>query len=274
VGSTVDVNGIPVYYEERGSGPPVLFLHGFGDAVFVWEPLLSRVAGYRLIAMDLKGHGESGKPRDGRYSLRDHAAVVSGLMAALELQDVVVVGQSFGGTVALSGMVRDEALRSRTRALVLIDAPAYPQRMPRFFAILRTPIVRDILRWIVPPAANTRSILRLIYHRRELVTDERVQLAVENGRKPGAQEAQIATAAMIVPPDADALTASYSEIRVPTLILWGDHDRLIPLAIGRTLATQIPNAGLDVIPDSGHNPHEEQPAETARLLTSFLGSLP
>ena len=266
----IEVDGLSVHYVEQGTGPPVLFLHGFGDAVFVWEDMLSRLTGHRLIAVDLKGHGDSGKPRDGRYSLRDHAAVVSGLMAALDLRDVVLVGQSLGAAIALVGMVWDDNLRSRTRALALLDAPAYPQKMPWFLAILRIPIVRYLSDRLMRPEAKTRATLKLVFHRPERIAEDHVAVRVRFAGLPGAGDAMAATAQMMIPDDVAGLTSAYADVRVPTLLIWGEQDRVVPLAVGQSLVRQMPNARLEVVPDCGHNPHEEQPVRTAELLSRFL----
>ncbi len=271
LGKSAAVGGLSIFYEEQGSGPPLLFVHGLGESSFAWRLVILELPGYRSLALDLKGFGQSDKPLDSRYTVADQATLVAQFVRALDLRDVVLVGHSLGGGVALlTARQLDQAGENRLRGLVLLDSIAYPQRLPRYIRVLKTPILRDLVFRFVPPEANVRAVLREVYYRRDMIRDEQVAIQVEDSLRPGATHALVETVKHLVPRNADQFVAACSTVRVPTLIIWGERDPVIPLELGRRLAQDISGARLEVIPDCGHVPHHESPGEVARLLREFL----
>jgi pimeloyl-ACP methyl ester carboxylesterase len=123
-----------------GAGPPLVCLHGFAATRYTWRHLVAPLASRAtVIRLDLKGFGDSPKPRDGAYTVADHAGAVAAYLRVHDLRDVILVGHSFGGIVARAVTLGlDGAEAARVRALILIGTPGPPQPLPEFIRLLRT----------------------------------------------------------------------------------------------------------------------------------------
>jgi pimeloyl-ACP methyl ester carboxylesterase len=262
--------------EEHGAGKPVLLIHGFGNSTYAWRHVAPELAGScRVIALDLKGFGHSPKPLDGRYSVYDQAALIRDFVIAHDLRDVTLVGHSFGGGAALvATLFLQEAAPQRQARLVLIDSMAYPQPLPLFVRVLATPLLGPMLTRVIPPQTQTRAVLKEVFFDDDAVPEDAVRVYAEGLTTPEGRCATVQTARQILPPDMENLTRQYSRIGVPTLVVWGRHDTIVPLEVGERLRDAIPGARFDVIEDSGHAPQEERPQRLVPLLQSFLGCNP
>jgi pimeloyl-ACP methyl ester carboxylesterase len=257
--------------ESCGAGRPLLLIHGFGATLYTWRALVPTLARrHRVITVDLKGSGRAPKPPDGHYSVRDQARHVADLIDSEDLSDLTLIGHSFGGGVALAALVGRALSPARVKSVVLIDTMAYRQRIPWFIAALQVPALGPLLLRVSPPELQVRLVLRAAYHRPQRITDDAVEAYAAPLRDAAARRALIETARAIPPADADALAAQYGGITLPTLLVWGRHDAIVPLAIGERLRRAIPGSRLAVIDDAGHLPHEEQPEPVLRELEEFL----
>jgi pimeloyl-ACP methyl ester carboxylesterase len=262
-------------YEVHGSGPQaVVFLHGFGASLDSWndiKPLLPQ-DGFTHYFIDLKGFGLSSKPRDGRYSMVEQARLVTAFMDHHRLDDVVLVGQSYGGAVALVLAVQAmwAGQPSRVGKLVLISSAAYPQKHPSFIQILRTPILNWAVFKLVPARHRILHTHRRIFYSTATITQERVARYMRHASTPHARYSFTQVARQLVPPDQDRIVAAYKELAQPSLLIWGEHDPVIPLELGRRLAEDLPNADLRILSECGHVPQEELPEQTADLIAEFL----
>ena len=225
-----------------------------------------------MIAVDLKGFGRSPKPADGRYSVYDQALLIRDFVIARDLREVTLVGHSFGGGVALvATLFLQQAAPVRQARLVLIDAMAYPQPLPMFVRLLATPLLGPILTRVIPPQVQTRAVLREVFFDPSAVPEDAVQVYAEGLASAGGRDATVETARQILPPDMRDLADQYPRIRVPTLIVWGRHDSIVPLAVGERLQAAIPGARIEIIEESGHSPPEERAQPLNGLLRSFVG---
>ncbi len=269
---TFDYQGIKINYYEAGQGPPLILLHGFGACAYTWRFLGPALAAdHRVFTLDLKGFGLSDKPQDGKYAVRDQAEIVAAFMHARNLQDAVLIGNSMGGAVALMTYFKlREETPARIKGLVLIDSAGYPQKMPWFVSMARMPVLGTLGARLLSPRFLTGMALRKCYYNREKITDEAIDTYAYYGSLPGAREAVQQTALQIIPPDMAAMIAQYQKIRVPTLIIWGEKDEVVPLAGGRNFKRDIPDSELVILPRCGHIPQEEEPPETRRLIQDFL----
>lgn len=263
---------VSLFYEDKGEGPPVLLIHGFGASTYTWRQIAPELAqNHRVIAVDMKGFGQSDKPFDENYSVFDQAELLTQLILNLDLRDLTVVGHSFGGGVALV-LVLDEAerLKGRITKLVLLDSIAYPQDIPMFFRMLDMPVFSHVGVRMVPAAIQTRIALQIAYLDNDKIEDEEVETYAAPLRTAAGKHAIIHSARQIVPEGIEELSRRYKSIEQPTLILWCDHDRIVPLDVGLKLRRTLPNASLKLVEECGHMPHEEQPEKTLGLLRNFL----
>jgi pimeloyl-ACP methyl ester carboxylesterase len=264
---------VKLFYREEGKGPPILLIHGFGASTYTWRHVAPELAKtHRVIAVDLKGFGQSDKPFDERYSVFDQAALLAQLIEDKDLRDLTLVGHSFGGGIALLlALEANDRLGGRITRLVLLDSIAFPQQIPVFFRLLDVPLVSQLGVRMVPPSVQTRIALKIAYFDDSKIDPEEVETYAAPLKTAAGKHAIIHSARQIVPHDIVELSERYKTIELPTLIMWCDHDRIVPLEVGIKLRRTIPNSTLRLIGDCGHMPQEEQPESTLELLKGFIG---
>jgi pimeloyl-ACP methyl ester carboxylesterase len=263
---------LELHAEVFGSGPPLVALHGFGGAIYSWHSIREELsANHTVHALDMKGFGLSPKPRDGRYSVYDQSALVLAYIADHHLTNVTILGHSFGGGVALATAAElEETQPGVLSKLVLIDAASYKQDLPWFISILRVPLIGSLSQHLLTSRAQVRKVLKNAYYNDKLITAEQVEAYAAPLFMDGGKYALRETAKRILPKNVDELSARYPHIKVPTLIIWGAEDRVVPLANGMRLDDAIPNSTLIKIEKCGHIPHEELPDAVRKPLADFL----
>jgi len=265
IGRRVTVRGLDTHYHDLGQGSPVLMIHGSGPGVsgyanwrLVMGPL---AASRRVIVPDMAGFGRSGVPADGRYGVDLWLDQLLGFMGALDLPRVDLVGNSFGGGLALQMAIRHPG---RVRRLVLMgSAGARFELTPGLDAV-----------WGYQPSLEAmRALLDLFAFDRSRVTDALAQLRYEASVRPGVQES---FAAMFPAPRqrwVDALSSDEAQLAVlphETLILHGREDRVVPLSASLVLARLIPRAQMHVFGQCGHWTQIEHAERFIRLVSAFL----
>jgi 3-oxoadipate enol-lactonase len=260
----ITVNGVSLAVEVRGEGPAVLFVHGYPMDRTVWRHQIDRLEGFRRIAPDLRGMGQSDAPELG-YGMGFYAADLAALLDTLGADQVVLCGISMGGYVIFEFLRR---WRSRVRGLVLMDTRAEPDtaegRRARDAAASTAreggaeAIAEAMLPKLLAPstmAASPPTAGRL----RQMMAATPVTGLVG------------ALAAMRDRPDSTPLLATLAGI--PTLVVVGEADALLPPDGARRMADAIPGARFVMIPDAGHVPPVERPEETSAALLEFLHEL-
>ena len=266
---------------EKGEGPPVVLLHGTGNAAGFLLPLLHELHGVRAIAPDLPGVGLSDPielPAD-RY--RETAvAWLDRLLDTLELDATTLVGHSGGGVWALWYAL---AHPDRVRQLVLIGPPALPKTScPLPMRLVATPGVGALLPRLDPP--TPKSVLRLASVMGEQATLARrpdlIDLLVALGRDPVTDRAAKAEIRLLVSPFALLSRSGFRgrsrvradelrQVAMPTLIVWGERDPLGGVPVAQAITDLIPHARLEVLP-TGHGPWLGEPAKTAATIVDFV----
>jgi len=265
-----------LHYEVEGNGPALLLVHGFATNRYTWRHLRTRLAGnHRLWLLDLKGFGDSPKPARGCYGIYDHAAELVRFIREHDLRDLVLVGNSMGGALALAAAIYfQEHEPGRVRALVLVDSAGYPQRLPFFMRVLRIPWLPELFADLVPRRTLVRLVLRRLYFDRALIPEDSVTAYSSPMDAAGGVHALIETARHVVPADLDTVTDRYGDLRLPAMILWGREDRIVPLAVGQRLHRSIAGSQLVVLDRCGHMPHEESPERALPEIERFLEQHP
>lgn len=266
-----EVDGVRVHYQEAGrsDAPPMILIHGFASSNLVWSKVLLELAdaGFRVIAPDLLGYGYSGKPRELDYTIGSQARMIVSLLKQLGITRAAVVGSSYGGAVAATLVLDNPGLVEK---LVLVGAVT--NNAPTRFLLMRlfgSPIIGDILS---PLLMSSRRLLRArmkrVYDRHSWVLDERrVHARHLPLQTRGTHRAVIRTVRRW---DADRVSRDAHLITLPTLLLWGDNDREVPLEHGERLQEKLPNSRLLVFEECGHLPHEEYPEEFTQVVKAFL----
>jgi pimeloyl-ACP methyl ester carboxylesterase len=264
----VSIEGVRYHYQEfPGPGPATVLLHGFGSSTYTWREVIPHLTdqGFHVWALDMKGFGWSDKPAGAAYDPITLMEEVNAWMAAMGLRETVFVGNSLGGAI---GLMLAMAHPERMARLVLIDSGGYPIEKPLIIKIGALPVIRDVAklffgRWLI------RANLNQVFVHQDRITPARVSAYYDRMRTAGAMDAQIALSSAIGVPSAAGYIERIPELRIPTLIIWGENDTWIPLANGRRFHREIENSQLAVIPECGHVPQEEHPGKTARLISTF-----
>jgi pimeloyl-ACP methyl ester carboxylesterase len=273
IDSTKVEQPLDLYYESYGKGNPVILLHGLGGTLYTWRHLIEPLSNnYHLILFDLKGAGQSPKPYDDKYSIFDQAELIYRFILKNKLSNLTLIGHSFGGAVAmLVALKLSKRAPQRLSHLIVIDTVSYPQKLPFVVRMMRMPLVGPLGLYLVPDRIKVNRMLKTIYFDDDKITPEDVEAYAAPLGLPGAKYALRQTARQIIPDNIDDLIAKYPEINVPTLIIWGREDKIIPLENGKRLHQAIKDSKLVIIDRSGHNPHEERPKEVLETIRGFLG---
>jgi 3-oxoadipate enol-lactonase len=255
------INGIELAYVDQGRGYPILFLHAFPLNQHMWEPQKRVLAErYRVITMDLRGHGDTDAPL-WRYTMEQFADDVKGLLDHLKLSEPVLCGLSMGGYVALAFYRRHG---DRVRGLVLADTRAgvdtvdakagrYAMAQKAYREGLGTVEDAMLPRLLSKEALTTRPAL--VAQVREMIR--------------GTSVSGIAGALMAMTDREDAIPLLRA-IVCPTLVIVGELDQPTPPAEARIMAELIPGARLVILPDAGHLANLEQPETFNQALLEFL----
>ena len=272
---TFDYQGIKINYYEAGQGPPVLLLHGFGGCAYTWRYLIPPLAvAHRVLTLELKGYGLSDKPRDGHYAVADQAGMVAEFIRRQDLHDLVIMGHSMGGGVAVMTYLQLQQDNSGPiKKLVLIDSAGYPQKLPWFIRLAKIPGA-NILAALLPPRFAAALVLKKCYYHKDQITEEQIDTYAYYGSLPGAQEAISQTAKQLVLKDKEmeALIAQYRTIQLPVLLIWGMEDEVVPLNVALNFMRDIRGAQLVPLSYCGHIPPEEEPQATRQAIMDFLNN--
>jgi pimeloyl-ACP methyl ester carboxylesterase len=274
----VDLGGQLVHVRDEGPREdplPLVLVHGTGASLHTWDgwtKTLTRQAGRRVIRFDLPAFGLtgpfSGRWAGARYDGETYARFTLALLDALKVDRFVIGGNSLGGEVAWHTAY---TAPQRVASLLLVDAagPAFvPEWMPLGFVVARTPVLRTLTEWTLPRELVAQS-LRDVYGDPSRVTPELVDRYFELTLREGNRRALVQRLTLMVPGEHAERIAT---LRLPTLILWGGRDRLIPPAIGREFQRLIPDSRRVEFPELGHVPHEEDPARSLAPVLQFLAA--
>lgn len=265
IGTWIDAGGIRTNVHDRGTGEPVVLLHGSGPGVSAWAnwrlTLPALEPRFRVIAPDIVGFGFTERPAGITYDLGTWRRHLTDLLDAFGLASVSLVGNSFGGALALSFAI---AQPERVRRLVLMGSVG-----------LRFPITEELdLVWGYEPSIdNMRRLLDIFVHNRELVSDDLAELRYRASVRPGVQEAY---RQMFPAPRqrwVDALASpeeAIASLPQPTLVVHGREDRVIPPTCSQRLFGLIPQAELHMFGRCGHWTQIEHADRFNRLVVDFL----
>ncbi len=258
-----------VRYFQAGSGPPLILLHGLGEAAVIWYANVETLAReHTLYVPDLPGHGASAEP-PWQYSLEGSIHFLEEFMNALGLQRASLVGNSLGGLLALALALEHP---ERVRRLVLEDAAGLGREVAGFLRFMSVPILGEFL--VSHRRDATQWVLRKVFHNRAHVTERLITLIHEERSRPGNSAAMLkmlrAGVSLLGIKPSINLTPRLGELRTPTMVFWGREDRIFPLAHGKRAARLMPEGHLRIFEKCGHWPHLEVSQVFNRALLDFL----
>lgn len=259
----------------RDEGPrdalPIVLLHGSNADLHTWEEWAEGLQDdYRVIRFDQIGHGLTGRSQGGRYALADFHRTIDQVANHLQLDSFVLAGNSMGGAIALGyALERPE----RLAGLVLVDAGGADIRREGggnlAFTLARMPVVGNVMSQLLPRSVVARSLSQSVANQ-DVVTEEAIDRYWELARYPGNREA---TRARFSTPREPFDEEAIRRADIPTLVMWGEEDALIPVEAARWFDERLPNSTTVVYEGIGHLPMEEAPERSLADLRRFLSTL-
>lgn len=265
-----NIKGIDIHYEyhknENASDRPVLtLLHGFLSSSFSYRRLIPLLAKrYTVVAIDLPPFGKSEKSSRFVHSYQNFAEVVVELLERLSVNETVLIGHSMGGQVALRVASLNETL---VRQNILLCSSGYLEKAKQslvyssylpFFSVY-------LKRWLHRKGAKG-NLVNCVYDP-ELIDEEMVDGYIQPFFNEGIFRSLVR---MIRDREGDLSQEELKRIHTPSLLIWGEHDRVVPLSIGKRLAQDLPNSELIVYEKTGHLLPEEQPRSILRDINRFV----
>ena len=265
----VAVDGVWAHLRDEGPQDdpiPLVLIHGTSDSLHTWDAWTGVLKGqHRVIRFDLPAFGLTGPNPDNDYSIARYVRFVTAVLDQLRVRRCVLAGNSLGGQIAWSVALETP---QRVHKLVLVDAGGYPlvpQATPLAFRLARIPGLRKVLEYVLPRGLVLSSV-RNVYGDPSKVTPELVDRYYDMALRAGNRRALRFRMDSAMAGD----SARIKEIKVPTLVMWGGRDRLIPLQAGQQFERDIAQSRLVVFDALGHLPHQEDPLRTVVELRRFL----
>jgi len=269
----LSLHGHRVSYRTGGSGPALLLLHGITNSSETWESVAPRLAErFTVIAPDLLGHGRSATPR-GDYSLGAHASGARDVLTSLGIERATVVGHSLGGGIAMQFAYQ---FPERCERLVLVASGGLGREVHVLLRAASLPGADYVL-----PALTSNRLLGVgrgvggFLKRLQLEPSKDVEVLARGFSSldnAGSRQAFLHTVRAVIEPGGQRVSAQDRlalAATLPTLIVWGERDSIIPIAHGIEAHEAIPGSRFEVFPNAGHMPHDADPVRFADLLTDF-----
>jgi len=272
----VMIHGKRLTYRLAGKGPLVLLIHGMAGSATTWKQVMPALSErFTVLAPDLFGHGESDKTK-GDYSLGAMASVLRDLVVALGYKRATVVGQSYGGGIAMQLAYQ---YPERCERLVLVNAGGLGTEVNRLLRLLTLPGSEAVLLLAcAPPVRRVAEAIGRVALRKKLESATVIPELWRSYSSLGDVEARRAflrTLRAVIDPRGQSVSANdklYLAAGMPTLIIWGEDDRVIPVEHAYAAHAVIPGSWLEIIEGVGHYPHCEAPDRFVTALTEFIES--
>lgn len=274
----MSIHGHTVTYRSAGSGPVLLLLHGVTNSSQTWEPVAPALTDrFTIVAPDLLGHGGSATPR-GDYSLGAHASGVRDLLSALGHDHVTVVGHSLGGGIAMQFAYQ---FPERCERLVLVSSGGLGQEVHLLLRAATLPGAD----WVLPVLTSRGvrglggGIAAVLRHGRLAPKGDIGVLAkgFASLDTAGSRSAFLHTVRAVIDTGGQRVSARdrlHLAAVLPTAIVWGERDSIIPVAHAHAAHEAMPGSRLELFQDAGHMPHHHDPERFAAVLTEFCASSP
>jgi len=264
----VNCGNAQIHYARSGTGDAVVLLHGFGAWAYGWRNQITALRDeFRLLAVDLKGFGLSTRSLRTSYSVEAHAEAVMYVLEHEGIERAVIVGNSFGGTV---GLTMAALFPERVKALILLGAP-FRIELPKLPPLLFVPLIGPKLaEWKLFNEEGVEDVMRFNYANHSIITEEAIKSYLAPLRIRGTA---YAWAKMLRQIDGFDLSQRLSQVTQPSLLIWGELDKTVPIQVGVELQTRLKGAHMRVLRDIGHAPHEECPQLVNELMREFIAAV-
>ena len=266
----VEIDGMQVHFRDQGLATdslPIVLIHGTGASLHTWESWVNELKNkHRIITLDIPAYGLTGPNKTGDYSQDFYVNFMENFLLKLNIKRCVLGGNSLGGSITWAFALEHP---ERVGKMILVDAGGYPmvsKSVPIAFQIARMPIVGNLFKYILPYAVIEKS-LQNVYVHDDRITPELIERYYDLASRTGNRKAFLDRMRSSIKND------NYLKIKtltMPTLIIWGKEDGLIPLNVAEKFRKDLPNDTMIVFKDLGHTPMEEDPMKTVKAVKDFL----
>ena len=269
----IDIDGVSIAYTERGSGQPVLFVHGFASFSYTWMKMIDFLpAKFRFITIDLKGHGYSEKKYDDNLALFDHAIIIKKFINLMNLEDFILIAHSLGGTISLHALF-DEQIHKKVAKLIILNSAGAVKKLCRFIELVSASSKRSKLK-LSSEDILALSLLELTFYDKSKITHNTITEYGNVFRQKNTVKGLLEITKQCVLADLESFHKKVRDITVPSLIIWGEEDAVLDIEYSFLFQNELTNSEFVLIPDCGHSPQEEKPLETAKIIEDFIGTFP
>jgi pimeloyl-ACP methyl ester carboxylesterase len=264
----ISLNGLDVHYKKKGSGMPILLIHGTSSSLHTWEKWETELSKYyTTYSIDMQGGGLTTPPPDNDYSIAAYISLIDAFVEALAIDSFYLAGNSLGGHTAWA-YAANSPNASKVKKLILVDPSGFFDKnmdKPTVFQLAQFDFLFNNIESINTAPFVAKS-LKEVYYNKDLVSEEIIQRYQDLGSRAGNRQAFFHKVRQIESGKKEDLR----KIDCPTLILWGENDLWIPVNLSEIFLEHIPNKQLIVYPECGHVPMEEKAAESVADVISFL----
>jgi pimeloyl-ACP methyl ester carboxylesterase len=268
----ISVEEINISYVEKGEGNPIVLVHGIPTSSFLWRNMVEDLSAHgKIIALDLPGFGLSDPPPNGDYSLSSYAGILESFLEALSIEKATLVCHDYGGPIVLTYALKNPEKYDR---LIILDTflhrdlPPFPLSMK----IARIWPFGEIMMWLWGQDI-ARSGLEMGVMDKSRISDAIVQrYYMPDGDPKKMNETMLGTLRVDYMEDLEFIEKNLKTIDEPTLIIWGEKDKFLPLSLGEKIHRDITESKMEILSDCGHFIQEDQPERATEIIVEFLSS--
>lgn len=270
----IEIDGMSVHYRVEGLAQdsiPLILLHGTGASLHTWDGWVNALKTERkIIRLDLPAYGLTGPNPTSDYSQEFYASFINDFLTKLGVKQCIISGNSLGGSIAWNFAVK---YPEKVSKMILVDAGGYAMKsksVPIAFQVAGWPLIKNLFKYVTPRSIVQKSVEN-VYADKSKVTETLVDRYFELSLREGNRQAFIDRMSEFRNKGIiNIKTSQIKDLSMPTLIIWGDKDLLIPLEVGEKFHADLPNDTLVVFKDLGHTPMEEDAAKTVAAVKDFL----
>lgn len=267
----IEIDGMQVHIRDEGipsDSVPIVLIHGTGASLHTWEGWVADLKqNHRIITFDLPAYGLTGPNPTGDYSLDYYASFVNKLLDKKGVKQCILGGNSLGGAITWGVAL---AYPDKVKKMILVDAGGYPMKsksVPIAFQLARISVISSLFKYVTPRSIIEKSIYN-VYVQDEKITDKLIDRYYDLALRTGNRGAFIDRMKSMNTQDRKYL--AIKNINIPTLIIWGEGDGLIPLEVAQQFHQDLPKDTLIIFKNLGHTPMEEDPETTVNAVKKFL----
>jgi pimeloyl-ACP methyl ester carboxylesterase len=268
----VSVDGINISYIEKGKGNPIVLVHGIPTSSFLWRNMIEELSTHgRVIALDLPGFGFSDPPQNGDYSISNYARVLARFLQALSIEQATLVCHDLGGPITLTYALRHP---DKLERLIILDTflhrdiPPWPLTMK--MAKIRP--IGEIFMWLGGESIARAGLQGGVMDKSRISEGVVKRYYMPDGNPDKLNRSMLGMLRIDYRKDLEFIEKNLKTIKKPTLILWGENDKFLPLYLGERIQKDIKGSKMEKIPNCGHFVQEDQPGRARKAISEFLVS--